>query len=220
MCRNFNFVFTMKKVFYILATFWAALTFIFTVSCNKTITYEEMKTAENKIIRSIIADHNFEVLEEYPKSGIFGENQFVQLSSGIYLNVVDSGNGNRAEYRNGSKGGTEVLVRVSGYYYYSGTIDTFTTFTNTYPPMNFEYGFAKNVVDDHSYSYDYYNIYYLYFGTGIESILSYVGDSAIVKLIVPGYSEINSSPAGSSMQSGDGNAFIPIFFDRIRYTFY
>jgi len=202
----------MKKFFYIITMFWFALTFVFTVSCNKTITYEEMKANENKIIRRIIADHNIEVLTEYPQSGIFGENQFVHLSSGIYLNVVDSGNGNRAVPNN-----TEILLRVSGAFHYSDTVENFSTFPNTYPPMEFRYGLARNVVEEHSYSYD---IYYMYFGVGLESIMSYVGDSAIVKLIVPGYSDISSYPAGSTYQSSAGNMFIPIYFDRVRYTFY
>ena len=202
----------MKKSFYVLAMLWTTLTAVFTVSCNKTITYGEMKSAENKIIKRIIADHNIEVLEEYPKNGVFGENQFVHLSSGIYLNVVDSGNGNRA-----IPNGTDILIRLSGAFYESDTTENFSTFTNSSPPMEFRYGFARNVVEDHSYSYD---IYFMYFGVGLESIMSFVGDSAIVKLIVPGYSEIDSYPAGSAYQSSAGNRFIPIYFDRVRYTFY
>ena len=204
----------MKKLVYILTMLWMALTFIFTVSCNKTITYEEMRAAENKIIKKIIAEHNIEVLEEFPSSGVFGENQFVHLKSGIYLNVVDSGNGNRAVANS-----TNILIRVSGSVYYQDTTINFSTFPNTYPPMEFKYGLARNVVDEHAYSYD-YDIYYLYFGMGLESILSYVGENAIVKLIVPGYAEINSLPAGSSYQSSSGKMFIPIYFDRVRYTFY
>ena len=203
----------MKKFFYILAMLWIALTFIFTVSCNKTITYEEMKANENKIIKRIIADHNIEVLEEYPKSGVFGENQFVHLSSGIYLNVVDSGTGNRAVLN-----GTEILVRASGMIYYSDTTRNFNTFSNDSPVMEFKYGLARNVVDENSYSY--YSVYYSFFGMGLESIMSHVGDSAIVKLIVPGYSEINNYPAGSSLQNSGGRYFIPIYYDRVRYTFY
>lgn len=202
----------MKKSFYILLMLWVALTVVFTVSCNKTITYEEMKAHENKIIKKIIADHNIEVLTEYPKSGVFGENQFVHLSSGIYLNVVDSGNGNRAVVN-----GTDILVRASGTIYYSDTIENFTTFTNSNQPMKFTYGLARNVVEESSYAYD---MYYMFFGMGIESVMSFVGDSAVVRLIVPGYSEISNYPAGSSYQSSSGKYFIPIYYDRVRYTFY
>ena len=204
----------MKKGFYVLATLFFVLSSIFTLSCKKTITYEEMKAAEVKILKRIISEHNIEVIEEYPANGVFGENQFVHLSSGIYLNVVDSGNGNRAEFNK-----TEILVRVSGSYYVSADSSvSFSTFSNTNPPMEFKYGLARNVVDENSYSY--YNAYYTFFGTGIESIMSYVGDSAVVRLIVPGYAEISNYPASSSFQNSAGNMFIPIYFDRVRYTFY
>jgi len=202
----------MKKSVYILAMLWIALSFVFTFSCKKTPTYEEMKAAENKLIRAIIAEHNIEVLGAYPQNGVFGENQFVQLSSGIYLHVVDSGNGNRAVVNN-----TEILVRASGSYYFTDTTYTFNTFSNGSSPMYFKYGLARNVVDEHSYVDD---IYYYFFGIGLESIMSYVGDSAVVRLIVPGYSDISNYPAGSSMQSSPGSYFIPIYYDRVRYTFY
>ena len=202
----------MKKGFYVLATLFIAFSSVFTMSCKKTITYEEMKAAEVKLIKRIISSHNIEVLEEYPANGVFGENQFVQLGSGIYLNVVDSGNGNRAVVNK-----TDILVRASGYYIYSDSTYSFNTFINTTPPMEFRYGLASNIVDQHSYSYD---IYYYYFGMGLETIMSYVGDSAIVKLIVPGYAEISNYPASSTFQNSAGNLFIPIYFDRVRYTFY
>ena len=202
----------MKKSFYILAMLWIALTFIFTGSCKKVPTYEEMKAAENKLIRKIIAEHDIEVLKEYPSSGVFGENQFVQLGSGIYFHIVDSGNGKRAVVNN-----TEILIRASGAYYFTDTAYNFNTFTNASPAMSFKYGLARNVVDEHAYVDD---LYYYFFGTGLESIMMYVGDSAIVRLIVPGYSELNSSPAGSTMQSSPGRYFIPIYYDRVRYTFY
>jgi len=202
----------MKKSFYILVMFFITLSLIFTVSCNKTITYGEMKANENKIIKKIITDYNIEVLEEYPADGVFGANQYVHLSSGIYLNVVDSGTGNRA-----IPNVTDVLVRVSGAFHYSDTTESFSTFTNTYSPMEFRYGLARNVVDQNSSAY---NLYYLFFGIGLESVMSYVGDSSVVKMIVPGYSEISSYPAGSTYQSSSGSMFIPIFFDRVRFTFY
>ena len=173
-----------------------------------------MKAAEVKIIKRIISEYNIEVMEEYPADGVFGERQFVHLPSGIYLNVIDSGNGNRAEFNK-----TQILVRVSGSYYISAdSAVSFSTFSNTNPPMEFKYGLARNVVDENSYSY--YSAYYTFFGTGIESIMSYVGDSAVVKMIIPGYAEISNYPASSSFQNSAGNMFIPIYFDRVRYTFY
>ena len=121
----------MKKAFYFLILTGCVLNLLFTVSCNKTPTYEELKAAENKVIRRIISEKKIKVLSEYPQNGVFGENEFVQLSSGIYLNVVDSGNGNRAKL-----GSTELLVRVSGESYHDDTtVVTFSTFSNTAYPF-------------------------------------------------------------------------------------
>ena len=69
--------------------------------------------------------------------------------------------------------------------------------------------------------YSYYdNLYYYYFSLGLESVLSYVGDSSVVKLIVPGYSEVSGAPGGSTLQSSDSYKYIPIYYDRVRYIFY
>jgi len=207
----------MRKFFYAMMLTGFALNFIFTVSCNDQPTYEELKAAEKKIINKILNDNKIEVLTEYPKSGVFGENQFVLLNSGIYLNVVDSGTGNRAVLNE-----TIVLVRTKGAWYDSDSAHTFSTFSNASIPFEFKYGHASVVLNEYSYAYN--SPYYHYFGVGLESVLSYVGDSAIVKLIVPGYSEIkignNPIGAGSAFQNGDGYSFIPIYFDRVRYIFY
>lgn len=203
----------MKKGFYVLVLIGCVLNLMFTVSCNKTKTFEELKSDEKKVIKKILHEKNITVLSEYPSDGVFGENEFVQLSTGIYLNVVDSGNGERAVY-----GETDLLLRVSGEYYYGDTARAFSTFTNAESPFEFKYGYAYNVVSTYQYSYS--SSYYYFFSMGLESILSYVGDSATVKLIVPGYSEISSYPAGSTMQSADGNTFVPIYYDRVRYVFY
>jgi len=203
----------MKKGFYLMALVYFVVSQLFTVSCNKNISYEDMKNAEKKIIRRILAEKNIEVLHEYPASGAFGANQFVELGSGIYLHVVDSGNGNRAVLYE-----TDVLVRAKGTYYRDGEEYDFNTFQNSAPPFEFKYGFASRVVNENANSYNHYD---LYFGVGLESILNYVGDSAEVKLIVPGYSEIGNLSAGSTMQgSWGGKKFIPIYYDRVRYTFW
>lgn len=202
----------MKKGITILMLMGCVLNLMFSVSsCNDTKTYEELKADEKKVIKRILAEKNINVLSEYPKDGVFGENEFVQLSSGIYLNVVDSGNGNRAVYDE-----TTVLVRASGEWFETDTSYTFSTFVNSAYPFEFKYGYAYNVVSEKAS--DYY--YYMFFGMGFESILAYVGEGAIVKLIVPGYSEIGGYAAGSSMQNADGSVYIPIYYDKVKYTFY
>ena len=203
----------MKKFFYALVLISFALTFVFTVSCNKTPTFEEMRDAEMKIIRQVLQRKNIEVLDAYPSNGVFGENQFVRLSNGIYLNVVDSGNGNRAVPNQ-----TTVLIRTSGEYYvkHVDSVYYFNNFLNTKLPFEFKYGNAYGVVNEH-----YGDDYYLLFSMGLESVLSYVGEGAVVKLLVPGSAEIGSYPASSTYQgSGESYTFVPIYYDRVKYTFY
>jgi hypothetical protein len=203
----------MKRAFYFLVLIWCVFSLIFTFSCNDTPTYEEMKADENKIIRRIISDKNIKVLSEYPENGKFGENEFVQLASGIYLNVVDSGTGKRAVY-----GSTDLLVRVSGECYIStDSLEPFSTFPNDAYPFEFRFGNAYNIVQEHSYTG---TLYTLYFSLGLESVLSYVGDSAVVKLIIPGYSEVNGASGSSTYQNSFSYRYMPIYYDRVRYIFY
>ncbi|MDR1098433.1 MAG: DUF4827 domain-containing protein [Tannerella sp.] len=205
----------MKKSFYILVLISCVMNLMFTVSCNKYPTYEELKSDEKRVINRILSRKDITVIYEYPADGVFKENEFVQLSSGIYLHVIDSGNGDRAKAS--VSGATEVLVRVSGEYYYTDSTYSFSTFPNGNDPFYFKYGSAYSVVSANSNTY---NSYYYLFSMGLESILSYVGDSAVVQLIVPGYSEINSYPAGSTMQNADRYKYVPIYYDRVKYTFY
>jgi hypothetical protein len=153
-----------------------------------------MLKAEKKAIDRHINEQGFEILKDYPENGVFGEKQFVLLSSGLYLNVVDSGNGNRAEY------GTSVLLRASG----KMLLDT-VTFNGFDPmstilswPLEFKYG-KYNSNDVSSY----------FFSEGLMSVLEYVGDSSVVKLIVP-------FKIGSASQKTSGD---PIYYDKVRYIF-
>ncbi|MDR3250711.1 MAG: DUF4827 domain-containing protein [Tannerella sp.] len=205
----------MKKRFCFFAIISCLFSLVFGISCSDDVpTYEELKAAENKIIKRMIANKGIEVLSDYPDDGVFKENQFVQLTSGIYLNVVDSGNGNRAQVNF-----TDILVRTSGEYYYPDSLVPFTTFTNSSYPMEFKYGMAYNIVQRYAYN-GWTDPYYMFFSTGLESVLSYVGDSSIVKLIVPGYSEVNGAQGGSTYQSENTTVYYPIYYDKIRYIFY
>lgn len=83
----------MKRGFYILMILCAAL---MVVSCDKTKSYTEHLKDERKAIERLIDREGFKVLKNYPSDGVFKENEFVKLENDVYLNVIDSGNGNRA----------------------------------------------------------------------------------------------------------------------------
>ena len=69
---------------------------VFLFSCEQEkVTYQDCVEEEQAIINNFINDHEVIVLKEYPGNGVFHKNEFVKLENGVYLHVIDSGNGNR-----------------------------------------------------------------------------------------------------------------------------
>jgi hypothetical protein len=187
---------------------------MFSISCNDDYpTFAELKSAEKKDINRIIAEKGIKVIKEYPANGVFGENEFVELNSGVYLHVIDSGNGNRAKFTT-----TTVLVRFDVEYHdmASDSIEKVSFFENHFSPFEFKYGYAYSVRSAHQSG----DAYTYFFSTALESVLSYVGDSSEVKLLVPGYSEINNYEGGSIYQTASQTKYIPIYYDRVQYIYY
>ena len=52
--------------------------------------------AQEKAIDRLRADSGLVFLEEFPTDSIFKENEFVELDNGVYLNIVNKGNSERA----------------------------------------------------------------------------------------------------------------------------
>jgi len=142
----------------------------------------------------LLDDSAFVLIKDYPENGVFEENEFVQLSNGVYLNVVDSGNGNRAVLYN-----TEVLYRCR--FRYLDSDELIDLFAPHHYPIEFIYG-------NHTVSSSYPAGYQL-LSEGVGSILNYVGDSAIVRLIVP-------FKVGSPRSQ---QYYETIFYDRLKFTF-
>lgn len=193
----------MKKGFNILLMVCAVL---MVMSCNKTKTYTDMLNDQRKAIDKLMADSDFVVLKNYPANGVFGENEFVKLDNGVYLNVIDSGNGNRAVL-----GKTKIYSRFITYSLL-GTADTLRTYgshSNGTNPIEFMYGNYTTLISSatSASSDDYYTAYV--FGEGMQTPLEYVGDQAKVKLIVP-------FQVGASTSSSNG---IPWFFEILQYKF-
>jgi hypothetical protein len=173
-------------------------------SCNDNRTYAEMKKDQEKAIGKLIADKGFEILRDYPKDSIFGENQFVKLENGIYLNVVNAGNGNKPVIAK-----TTVLIRFKVIDFANQSEEiAYDYFDNDKIPLEFLYGNASYTVSINSQNY--YSDYYNFFGAGIENILPYVGEDAIVKAIIP-FEE------GSTMQSTLGT---PLYFEKLKFMYY
>ena len=171
----------MKRGFYILLIMCTA---IMVVSCDKTKSYTDMLKAQEKAIDRLRADSGLVFLEEFPTDSIFKENEFVELDNGVYLNIVNKGNSERA---------------VLG----PGTVDLLGPNSNGTHPVEFRYGYYTSLNPDYSYTWD------MFICEGLGAGLPYVGDSAVVKLIVP----------FKLMSSDFQSSGTPVFFEKVKYTF-
>ena len=167
------------------------------ISCDNGETMQEKLEKERKAIRSFIDQNDFEILDTYPQNGVFKKNQFFRTNDGLYINVVDSGNGRRVMPNK-----DQVQVR------FDYLVDIRTNVKNKesgilHPdynilPREFIYGNTS------SYNEDTYNLAC----NGWAVPLSYVGENAIVSLIIP------SSMAGYY----DSQNFNPLFYKNLHYT--
>lgn len=192
----------MKRSFYFLMIMCVAFV---VASCDKTKSYTERLKEERKAIDRLIDREGIRVLKNYPADGVFQENEYVKLDNDVYLNVIDSGNGERAVL-----GKTKVLCRFIA----NDIIQTDTTtlmvdnlsslYNNIWGfPTEFVYGYNVYSGSNYQYAPD------SFVGEGLASGLYHVGDGAIVKLIVP----------FKRMSNTYQRSYTPIYFSRVRYTF-
>jgi hypothetical protein len=187
----------MKKSFSILMMIVAAVLVV--SSCgNGQRTLAEMQKDERKAIRKLMDSLDIKVLKEYPENGVFAENEFFQLPSGLYINVIDSGNGNRAIE------GQIILCRFE-FDYINGRTGTYSTidgFDNQEYPLMFALGSPSAYGNA-----DFTGLY----GGGMVEPLNLVGDSSYVKLIVP----FKVGVGGQAQQQGGD----PVYYKKFRYIF-
>lgn len=170
-------------------------------ACSNSETYADKLKSERKNISRFINEKNIIVLNSYPASGVFKENEYFRDPlTGVYINVIDSGNGNRASVAKRS----EVNVRFwDAMTLPAAESDTVSNSIAGYQPISFTYGIVATYSSTSSGSLDYY-----YLSTGITAPLEYVGENAIVSLIVP-------FASGSTYQLA---AFKPTYYTKLQYT--
>lgn len=113
----------MKKV--IIVSLISVVAIAMFSSCNDSKTYAQYLNDEKEIIERFVNQNDLTILTEYPKDSVFKEKEFFfDTSSGVYYNVIDSGNGRRI------LGGEEFYIRFKGLKYISS--DDTTTFSNIY----------------------------------------------------------------------------------------
>ena len=151
----------MKRI--IIYAFISIVAIGFISSCSKTKTYAQYLNKERDAIERFIKQNDIIVLHEYPKDSVFKENEFYfDKFSGVYYNVVDSGNGRRI------KNGEEFYVRFDGMRY----IDS--SDTTVYSNIKSDYGESLK-----------YGLSSSYPTAAWVVPLRNVGNRALVKMIVP-----------------------------------
>ena len=166
------------------------------IACDNQKTAMELIREEKKAIERYLERQNITVLKNYPQNGVFGEKEYFRTGDGLYMHVVDSGNGNRVKPMI-----DQVQVRFESFYYIKSYVSgqtTPVTLDYSWFPMEFIYGQSGSYAADPS-------------GLpcdGWAIPLRYVGEGAIVDLIIP-------SGLGNS---SDNSAFSAVFYKNLRYT--
>lgn len=173
-------------------------------ACSKSETYADKVKKERKIINRFISENNIKLIYSYPKDHKFAENEFYVDITGIYINVVDSGNGKHADASNFAEVNyrfwdTKILYTGSAA---SDTI-TATNDLDGQQPLTFEYGRDETYQSTNTNSYA-----YSYLSPGVVAPLKYVGENAIVRIIVP-------FTVGSTYQM---QAYLPMYYGKLKYT--
>ena len=194
----------MKKGFYFVLILCAACLM---GSCSKTRSYTDMLKDEEKAIDRLIDSLGIEVLKDFPDDSIFAENQFVKMDNGVYMNIIDRGEGRATLYS------TRIMYRCNVYYFLNyfqlcinsnygpnsnGTVPYPANGAQTVPFIYGE-GTTNNQADPK----------YIYVSEGIQTPLQYVGHRGRVKLIVP-------FDKGNYYDQGEG---YPVYYEVLEYLF-
>ncbi|MDR2691096.1 MAG: DUF4827 domain-containing protein [Dysgonamonadaceae bacterium] len=167
-------------------------------SCDKQKSLQERLQEEKRAIDRYIKKNGLVILNEYPASGIFGEKEYFKTSDGLYIHVVDSGNGQRA-----TSLVDEVTVRFD-YRHDIAVSDTSITYWSNsalIQPFSFTYGLTQS-----------YTVSGSLVCVGWVYPLAYVGEYAVVDLIIP-------SALGSSEDNNVNYGIInPVFYKGLTYT--
>jgi hypothetical protein len=165
-------------------------------SCDNTKTAQEYLREEKKAIERYINNKGITVVSDYMSAFKHGENGFDEnkyflTKEGLYIHVVDSGNGKRANLSD------LILVRFDHYYdiknYVGGDTTKYIVSYSQFP-LEFKYGLGS------------YTDYYTCNGWAIP--LSYMGEEAIIDLIIP-------SSLGSQ---SDNSSYRPVFYKNLKYS--
>lgn len=167
-------------------------------SCDKQKSLQELLQEEKRAIDRYIKKNGLVILNEYPSNGVFGEKEYFKTSDGLYIHVVDSGNGQRA---------TSLVDEVTVRFEYRHDIAVSDTSITDWDelaliqPYSFTYGLSQS-----------YTVSGSLVCIGWVYPLSYVGEQAVVDLIIP-------SALGSAEDNNVNYGIInPVFYKSVKYT--
>ena len=161
--------------------------------CNNSKSLQELLQEEQKAIDRFIQDSSFVLLKTYPADGVFKPKEYYRTTDGLFFHVVDSGNGTRVQLLN------DVTVRYDYCQYVKDAASGDTT-QYVFPsvlPYSFVYGISQT------------------YSSTVSPVcqawvipLSYVGENAVVDMIIP-----------SSLGSYSDNMNVsPMFYKNLKYT--
>lgn len=184
-------------------------------ACDNTKTYAEMLEEENDAIKDFINERGIRVISQsefYAKDSVTDENEYVQLASGVYMNIVKKGllddKGILTNPNDTIKNNMEVLVRFMEY----SILDKDTTLSNLDVPQTVDV-FRYKVTPSQIAGTFTEGYMYSYYGPTVPAgwlvPLSYIRNYAHVKLIVP-----------SKMGHQSAMQYVyPYFYDIQKYQF-
>ena len=177
----------MKNILLLFSVIFTMISVFF--GCSKTKTYAEKMEAEKKAIERFMDRNGYVVIGSYPEDSIFEENEFYRTSEGLYMNVINPKYNPDINADAVFKVGNTVMVRYKKEQYFM----TDTTYNSNweYLPAEFVYGRIDTETTPE--------------GWGIP--LRYVGNYALVKLIIP-------SVIGTATNQ---NSVVPVFYDSLWY---
>ena len=183
-----------KKIGFILSLSILVMT---QIACDSQKTNQERIREEKRAIERFIDKQGIRIVNEYPENGQFEENQYFKTSSGLYLHVVNPGDTTRRVKPLADEVQVRFDYRLNIIDFVSGKQDTIAYNYRIFP-LQFVYGQYG------SYSSDPFG----FVCEGFAVPLAYVGEGAVVDLIIP-------SLLGSSV---DNSVFNPVFYKGLRYT--
>lgn len=153
-------------------------------SCDDTMTYAEMKEREDDAIDAFIRDSSINVItqsEFYAQDSItdLSRNEYVQLASGVYMQIVDKG-----VVGDTVKNNDEVLVRFTEY----SILDKMLTYSNLEVPYMVD-GYRYTVSSSSIAGIFLEGTYMGYYGSSVPAgwlvPWNYIYNKSHIKLIVP-----------------------------------